>query len=455
MNGLLDFIKTPEGQGLLSAAFGGLAGARRGAPLNSIGRAGLAGLTGYGNALESQDQRAKIAADNELRQLQLSQYKSEAERRAAEIAEKNRIAAILKNAAMPITGTQANAATGQVGPTLKAAEAIGMRPQIDPNALYAQGVPADRIKELFAVQDLGKRKIKEIQTIDIDGKPVKVGIDEFGQQVAQVGTEWRPMKVQDFGGYIGAYNETDPSKITRIGDKTMTPGETASNQIARGNLAVAQGNLGVSRGRLAFDMGGGADGVGANQTGLVKQFGKAPAGFRWKPDGSMEYIPGGPADQKAQLQKSGEGTVGSVVADLRDKYNILNEEGGIVSDQNKAIPNIAARLGSTGLGQTLSGAVGTKAQSARDSIAMARPLLLQSIMKATGMSAKQMDSNAELKMYLATATDPTLGLEANMEALDRIESLYGGGTKQTPKLGTGPRPPSDVMKAADAILGGR
>lgn len=50
MDGLLDFAKSPEGQGLLAAAFGGLAGARRGAPVNTLGIAGLAGLTGYSNA---------------------------------------------------------------------------------------------------------------------------------------------------------------------------------------------------------------------------------------------------------------------------------------------------------------------------------------------------------------------------------------------------------------------
>lgn len=54
MAGLLDFVKTPEGQGLLSAAFGGLAGARRGAPVNTLGVAGLAGMNGYSNALERQ-----------------------------------------------------------------------------------------------------------------------------------------------------------------------------------------------------------------------------------------------------------------------------------------------------------------------------------------------------------------------------------------------------------------
>lgn len=52
MEGLLDFVKTPEGQGLLSAAFGGLAGARRGAPVNTLGIAGLAGINGYSDALQ-------------------------------------------------------------------------------------------------------------------------------------------------------------------------------------------------------------------------------------------------------------------------------------------------------------------------------------------------------------------------------------------------------------------
>lgn len=52
MAGLLDFVKTPEGQGLLSAAFGGLLGARRGAPMNTLGAAGLAGINGYSDALQ-------------------------------------------------------------------------------------------------------------------------------------------------------------------------------------------------------------------------------------------------------------------------------------------------------------------------------------------------------------------------------------------------------------------
>lgn len=71
MAGLLDFVNTPEGQGLLSAAFGGLAGARRGQPINSIGRAGLAGLAGYTGAQDRITQEAESATQRKFREMQM------------------------------------------------------------------------------------------------------------------------------------------------------------------------------------------------------------------------------------------------------------------------------------------------------------------------------------------------------------------------------------------------
>lgn len=91
--GLLDnfsqFAGTPEGQGLLSAAFGGLAGARRGQPINSLGRAGLAGLAGYSGAQDRIDQQEQNAVQKQYRdvqmqtlQAQLAKQKGEQEWRA-------------------------------------------------------------------------------------------------------------------------------------------------------------------------------------------------------------------------------------------------------------------------------------------------------------------------------------------------------------------------------------
>jgi len=58
LGGLLDFAQTPMGMGLLSAAFGGLATAGRGGPVNTLGAAGLSGIAGYSaagaNALKRQ-----------------------------------------------------------------------------------------------------------------------------------------------------------------------------------------------------------------------------------------------------------------------------------------------------------------------------------------------------------------------------------------------------------------
>lgn len=77
--GLLDFMNTPEGQGLLAAAFSGLANARRGAPLNTIGAAGLSGLMGYSGAQDRQRQQAQAQSTQEMNALQMQRLRRELE----------------------------------------------------------------------------------------------------------------------------------------------------------------------------------------------------------------------------------------------------------------------------------------------------------------------------------------------------------------------------------------
>jgi hypothetical protein len=156
---------------------------------------------------------------------------------------------------------------------------------------------------------------------------------------------------------------------------------------------------------------------------------RVPMGYRMKQDGSLEAIPGGPADQKAQTIDIGRQTVDTLITGLKDKYNLLKESGGITSTSQGALSNVPAYLSSSGVGQALGKTFATENQSARNTIAQSRPLLLQAIARATGMSSKQMDSNTELQMYLKAATDPTLDYEANTYALNQLQTLYGlGGT---------------------------
>jgi hypothetical protein len=77
MAGLLDWINTPEGAGLLSAVAGGMAGARRGEPVNTIGRGLASGLMGYHSTQDQllQQQRERVA--EQYRQMQMDQMKQQ------------------------------------------------------------------------------------------------------------------------------------------------------------------------------------------------------------------------------------------------------------------------------------------------------------------------------------------------------------------------------------------
>ena len=288
----------------------------------------------------------------------------------------------------------------------------------------------DELAKMQGVSELGMPTVARTIKGMKDGKEVEYQLDKFGNPVGSPLTQWKAPILNDGGGQTNVLDPYNPTQVMGAIPKTQTLESKASN-------ALGWANHNTTAQRLNWDMNGGGEG-GASQSGLNKQFGKPQAGYRWKEDGSLEFIPGGPADQKAQAQKGGEGTVGGVVAGLRDAYGQLEKGGGIVNDDKGAISNLMARGGSTGIGQAVGGALGTKNQTLRQDINMTRPLLLQAIMKATGMSAKQMDSNAELKLYLSTATDPTMGIQANMKALDRIESMYGGGPKPESAAKTSP-----------------
>jgi hypothetical protein len=145
---------------------------------------------------------------------------------------------------------------------------------------------------------------------------------------------------------------------------------------------------------------------------------------------AINAMPYTPAQEAKDIQKTkGAENFDTLIGGLRDAYTQLGKMGGITSTQQGPLSNLGAGIASSGIGQATGRMFGTEAQSIRNRIAQSRPLLLNAIKEATGMSAKQMDSNAELRMYLAAATDPTLDLQTNLNALDQLYTLYG--TKQS------------------------
>jgi hypothetical protein len=116
--------------------------------------------------------------------------------------------------------------------------------------------------------------------------------------------------------------------------------------------------------------------------------------------------------------------------ELRGIYTDLHKMGAMVSPAQSKDKNVVARIRASGIGQTLEGAVGTEAQTKRDRIASIRPGLMQSLAKATGMTGKQLDSNADVKLFMQTVTDPTKSYEANIEAINGLERFLRANAKK-------------------------
>jgi hypothetical protein len=149
--------------------------------------------------------------------------------------------------------------------------------------------------------------------------------------------------------------------------------------------------------------------------------------------------------KKQEAKEIAQENAGNTIALLRQNFDQLDKLGAITSTQNRPGTNVGAYLSTTGAGQLTGRVFGTEAQSERNKIAQTRPLLMTQIMSALGLSAKQLDSNAELKLWLSAATDPTLDLESNKAALDNLESLLAGKGKAKPGApgasGAKPAPP--------------
>ena len=159
------------------------------------------------------------------------------------------------------------------------------------------------------------------------------------------------------------------------------------------------------------------------------------------PEQAVGMTPATPGAEKALektvIAKEGKESVNRVLGTLHSEYSNLVKSGGITDTRRSTEENIAARTGASGVGQLTGSFTGSEAQSFRDTIEQTRPLLLTAIMKATGLSATQLNSNVELQTYLKTATDPKVSIQSNVKALNNISQMFGIGEKfEVPEIKT-------------------
>ena len=178
-------------------------------------------------------------------------------------------------------------------------------------------------------------------------------------------------------------------------------------------------------------------GGGAGSPGVVGVSGKEPS-----------------AAKREETVTSGLDSFNTQISALRRAYDTLNANGDIVNSDSAGVGNVLPRIQSSGLGQTVGGVFGTKSQDARAEIKGARNVLLATIKNATGMTSKDMDTNADIQRWMQSVTDPTNSYQANMAVLKNIEDFVAAKsnaiTKLSPSQGQAPAARAVSM---DEIMG--
>lgn len=140
---------------------------------------------------------------------------------------------------------------------------------------------------------------------------------------------------------------------------------------------------------------------------------------------------GGAAGMKARTEAeqkiAGKQQLSDQLGSMVSTYLKLDEEGGVSNPDRNWSENVKTWAQTNPVGQAIGRAVGSDTQSLRERIVNMRPLLVQQIRQASGMSARGMDSNRELEFYLQSASDPTKDVYSNLAAIAVLDKTYGQG----------------------------
>jgi hypothetical protein len=384
LDGFSDFIKTPEGQGLLSAGFAGLAGAQRGAPINSIGRAGLAGLQGYGNAMDRQQQTSEAEQMKKYRDMQQQQMQMQIEaakkKAAQDEAFQSGIGQFIKPGQPALAPLMGDTSSG----ILPSAGRAAVAPSIDQQGLGMFMAQNGKLEDGLKLLQPKDKKFSTAPQYDQSGRAFILAED--GTMRYLDGVKARDKLVEtDLGGTKGFRTEYSPTLVGQL-PKSQSPDSKATNQ-------VAWANFGLSKDRLSFDKAGGADG---NKPKLV--------GDQWVT---------APSDMKS-------GEVRAAMPSVAKKD--ATEALALIKSAREIIPNSTGSYFGAGVDQ----AARVFGASTGGDTASAQLKAIEGalISKMPKMSGPQSDKDVLLyKQMAGEIGDPTIPQSRKMAALQAIEQI--------------------------------
>jgi hypothetical protein len=163
--------------------------------------------------------------------------------------------------------------------------------------------------------------------------------------------------------------------------------------------------------------------------------------------------------ERAQARQEFDKTLANIITQYKD----LGAKGMLVKPGETTLANrakAAAATSAPGLTTILSPERG----EAVSTLANMRQTMLSALMGATGMSAKNIDSNAEMRAYLNSLSNPGQSVKTIVDTLNNLSERFGtnmrlseadltGGKPQNPVSGKA-APATNIHDAADAILRG-
>ncbi|MBV4459170.1 hypothetical protein KVG96_14515 [Pseudomonas sp. COR58] len=279
MDGLLDFVKTPAGQGLLAAAFGGLASAGRGGPINTLGAAGLSGVAGYSAA----NANALKAQKAQLLQLQRDTL-----------------------------------------PTLYGKDADG-NPTFDYKTALQVGATPEDIMKLAQMPNAAMSKVaRTIEVPGANGSKQTMQYDEYGRPVGQAVDSYVAPQLVDQGGMKQFVVPTAGQAF----NVTMSPSEQAANARGWANIRALDDANNINKEAQRMQIFTGPDG---NTYRVDKGTGQAT------PVVTQNGMPFQDGTASKLTEAEGKNTL--YLSQMRDASNTFDKIGASVSPARVALTN--------------------------------------------------------------------------------------------------------------------
>jgi hypothetical protein len=304
MSGLLNM--GPQDEALLALGLGLLNS--KGSFGNALGQAGMQSMQTLNQAKERERMARQQALQEQMANMQLQQaQRQQAEQQAAAERESQ-----FRSRLAPVGPGQAASMPG--GPTPQNAQQIGQGPDWQALALQFPD-KADMIAKLAGAKNFGRDEVKEfVETAD-----GRQGVSKYGDRVGTPFALPPDIQLINLGG-----KTVGVDKRKAVGQSfahSMTPDGIAADARGRESNAISRARLGIEQ----------------------SQGGKPPPGYRFTADGSLEAIPGGPADIKAgEAGKKAESRRQGVVAGANSVIDAIEEAKQMVGHTTAGFGGMAS-----------------------------------------------------------------------------------------------------------------